>query len=159
MKKFAGHIVSNEGICPDPEQLDTIRRFPTLKNQQDIRRFLGMANQLRSFMLDLSYMSKHVRELLKKNTAFNWLEDHKKEFTRMKNLLKGNRVVKPFNPKKHSTLVTDTSQLHGIGYALMQKDSDAQINHLRFQISNRCRIQILHHRARVPGYLICARED
>ena len=72
-------------------------------------------------------MSKHMRELLKKNTAFNWLEDHKKEFTRMKNILTGDRVVKPFDPMKHSTLVTDASRLHGIGYALMQKDSDGKL--------------------------------
>ena len=72
-------------------------------------------------------MSKHIRELLKKNTAFNWLEDHKKEFTRMKNILTGDRVVKPFDPMKHSTLVTDASRLHGIGYALMQKDSDGKL--------------------------------
>ena len=38
--KFAGHIVSDEGIRPDPDQLDVIRRFPTPKNHQDIRRFL-----------------------------------------------------------------------------------------------------------------------
>ena len=86
-----------------------------------------MANQLGSFVPDLSHMSKYMRELLKKNTAFNWLEDHKKEFTRMKNLLTGDRVVKPFDPKKHSTLVTDTLRLHGIGYALMHKDSDGKL--------------------------------
>ena len=58
--KFAGHIVSDEGIHPDPEQLDAIRHFPTPKNHQDIRRFLGMANQLGSFVPDLSHMSKHM---------------------------------------------------------------------------------------------------
>ena len=125
--KFVGHIVSNEGIHPDPEQLDTIRHFPKPKNHKDIRRFLGMANQLGSFVPDLSHMSKHVRKLLKKNTAFNWLEDHKKEFTRMKNLLTGDRVVKPFDPKKHSTLVTDASRLLGIGYALMPKKLDGKL--------------------------------
>ena len=68
-----------------------------------------------------------MRELLNKITAFNWLEDFKKQFTRMKNLLTGDRVVKPFDPKKHSTLVTVASRLHGIGYALMQKDSNGKL--------------------------------
>ena len=45
----------------------------------------------------------------------------------MKNLLTSDRVVKPFDPKKHSTLVTDTLRLHGIGYALMHKDSDGKL--------------------------------
>ena len=30
--KFAGHIISDEGICPNPEHLDAIRHFPMPKN-------------------------------------------------------------------------------------------------------------------------------
>ena len=69
-------------------------------------------------------MSKSIWELLKKNT---WLEEHDREMTKMKNLPTGDMIVKVFDPSKHSTLVTDASQLQGMGYVLLQEDTHGKL--------------------------------
>ena len=43
---FAGHLITDQGIKPDPAKLGAIKRFPTPKDLTALRSFLGLANQL-----------------------------------------------------------------------------------------------------------------
>ena len=52
--KFAGHIISSEGVAPDPERLKAIRDFRAPSSIREVRAFLGLVNQLASFHPDLS---------------------------------------------------------------------------------------------------------
>ena len=47
--KFLGHVIDCEGIRPDPNKVSAIEHFSTPTNVSDIRRFLGMVNQLSNF--------------------------------------------------------------------------------------------------------------
>ena len=49
--KILGHIVSSEGIKPDPEKIKSILNSPLPKNVAEIRSFLAMVNQQRKFAL------------------------------------------------------------------------------------------------------------
>ena len=42
---FAGHIVSNRGITPDPNLTTAIKDFPQPTNISELRSFMGLANQ------------------------------------------------------------------------------------------------------------------
>ena len=122
--KFAGYIIGKNGIKPDPAKIQAIEDFPTPKDLSTLRSFLGLANQLGSFIPDLTHMTVSLRQLLKKDTAFIWLEDHQQSFEETKRLLTSDMVVKPFDPKLETQLLTDASRLKGLGFALMQKDID-----------------------------------
>ncbi|GFU64098.1 retrovirus-related Pol polyprotein from transposon 17.6 [Trichonephila clavipes] len=39
--KILGHLVSSNGVRPDPDKIKAVRNFPTPKNIHDIRRFLA----------------------------------------------------------------------------------------------------------------------
>ena len=67
--EFAGHIISDTGIKPDEKKFSAIHQFPTPKCIKDVRAFLGLANQLGSFIPDLAHMTSTIRPLLKKGTA------------------------------------------------------------------------------------------
>ena len=69
---FAGHIVSDTGIRPDPALVTAIRNFPAPTDVPTLRSFLGLANQVASFIPDLSHMTVRMRELLKKDVAWAW---------------------------------------------------------------------------------------
>jgi hypothetical protein len=43
---YLGHIVSPKGISTDPEKLEVVREWPTLKNKHEIRSFLGLLHIL-----------------------------------------------------------------------------------------------------------------
>lgn len=78
--KFAGFVVSPDGVRPDPSKMSSIRNFPKPKNLTELRSFLGLANQLASFLPDLAHSTVALRELTKKKNAFLWLDIHDLEF-------------------------------------------------------------------------------
>ena len=124
---FAGFILSEEGVKPDPKKVEAIKDFPSPKDVTGVRSFLGLANQLGQFLPDLSQATSHIRGLLKKNTAFNWLPEHEVEFNEVKKLLTSDMVVSFFDHKLPTSLLTDASKLHGIGYVLLQHATDGKL--------------------------------
>jgi hypothetical protein len=124
--KFAGFVVAAEGVKPDPAKLDSIRRFPTPVSLTELKGFLGLANQLGSFLPDLAHATVNMRTLLKKENAFLWLHHHDEEFAKAKSLLCSSALVKPFDSRLPTELLTDASRLFGLGYALLQREPSGQ---------------------------------
>ena len=120
---FAGHIVSGDGVRPHPDRVKAIADFPVPKDVKDVRSFLGMANQLGRFLPDLAQASAELRTLLKKDRAFHWLPEHQASFEVTKGLLMSPALVKHFDKTLPTELLTDRSRLHGMGFALLQRDS------------------------------------
>ena len=85
--KFAGFVVSENGIKPDPDKLAAVKNFPAPKNVSELRSFLGLVNRLGAFVPDLAHMTVKIRTLLKKQNAFVWLDQHNQEFEAAKALL------------------------------------------------------------------------
>ena len=121
--QFAGHIISKDGIRPDDDKFKAIKEFPRPKCTKDLRGFLGLMNQLASFVPDLTHMSSDLRPLLKKETAWTWEKEQEKQFNDIKKFLTSKHLVKPFDPKLKTLLLTDASRLYGIGFALMQSET------------------------------------
>lgn len=64
--KFLGHIISAEGVKPDPDKTKAIQDMREPSNISGLRSFLGMVNQLREFIPNLSEKDKPLRALLSK---------------------------------------------------------------------------------------------
>ncbi|XP_011101727.1 uncharacterized protein LOC105179793 [Sesamum indicum] len=69
---FLGHVVSKEGVQPDPAKVKAILEWVPPKNVSEIRSFLGLAGYYRRFVKDFSIITKPLTNLLKKNAPFNW---------------------------------------------------------------------------------------
>ena len=120
--KFAGHIISAQGVMPDPGRLKAIADFRTPTCVKELRSFPGLANQLANFRPYLSHMTMNLRHLLKQGVNFLWLPEHEEEFARVKDLLTSPSVVKLFDRSRQTELLTDASKKQGLGFALTQKD-------------------------------------
>ena len=118
---FAGYTVGSKGVKPDPSMTRAIADFPAPKDKTELRSFLGLANQLGFFVPDLAQQTAAMRVLLKKDSAWFWTDQHASEFVATKNILTSGLVVKPFDPKMETVLLTDASRLKGLGFALMQR--------------------------------------
>ena len=115
---FAGLIVGAKGVSPDPERTRALSEFPRPKDVTGVRSFLGLANQLSGFVPDFAHMTVALRGLTGKSAAFIWLEDHEREFEKVKKLLTSEMVVTHFDPKLPVIVLTDASRLFGLGYAM-----------------------------------------
>jgi hypothetical protein len=86
-----------------------------------------MANQLGSFLPDLSQATSHLRILLKKDTAYVWTAEMATQFQKAKDILTSKAIVKPYDPELKTSLLTDASKLHGLGYILLQWDNHGEL--------------------------------
>ena len=118
--EFVGRIITDTGIKPDEKKFSAIRQFPTSTCIKDVKAFLGLANQLESFIPDLAHMTSAIRPLLKKGTSWNWLPEHQNAFEKIKEILTSDMVILPFDLNLDTILLTDASRLHGMGFALIQ---------------------------------------
>ena len=126
---FAGYNISNEGIHPVKDRTAAIRNFPTPSNTKELKSFLGLSTQLGHFVPDLAHSVNTLRELLRKNVAWQWLPDQENAFKTTKDILTGNLVLRPFNPNHDTELLTDASRI-GLGFILLQADPLTGNRHL-----------------------------
>lgn len=114
-----GHLVSREGIRPDPEKVRAVQNFPVLKNIRDVRSFLGLCSYYRRFIKDFCVQARPLQELLKNDSKFTWGVDQKEAFENLKTALTSEPVLGLFDGNAPTELHTDASG-YGIGAVLVQ---------------------------------------
>jgi hypothetical protein len=82
-------------------------------------------NQLGHFLPNLAHLTVDLRQLLKKDVDFMWLQPHQEAFELIRQISTSPLVVKPFDKKLKTELLTDASRLKGLGYALIQRETDS----------------------------------
>ena len=118
---FVGFRVGEKGVEADPTKIEAITKFPKPKSRTDVKAFMGLANQLAAFTNRLAEMSLPLRELMKSKNAFFWDQEHEKAFDAVKQLLVSPPILAKFDPNAATTLHTDASRLHGLGFLVMQR--------------------------------------
>ena len=126
---FAGYKISNEGVQPIDDRTAAIKNFPTPSTTRELKGFLGLSNQLGHFVPDLAHSTDTLKQLLRKNVAWQWLPDQELAFKATKDILTGKLVLRPFNPSYDTELITDASRI-GLGFALLQVDPSTGNRHL-----------------------------
>ena len=117
--QFFGNIYTPEGIKPDPSKIDAIKRMEAPSAKQELQSFLGMVNYLSSYIHHMSDLTSNLRNLLKKDSLFQWTQIHEAEFQMLKKAISKDVNLQNFNPKKQVVLQVDASQV-GLGAALLQ---------------------------------------
>ena len=108
---FMGHIISSEGLTPDPSKAAAIQGMPAPMNKDGVRRLLGTIKYLKKFAPNLSEVTAPVRELLQETSEFYWDEAVQgKCFKQVKECLLQSPVLKFFNPDEAVVLQCDPSQ-------------------------------------------------
>lgn len=62
--KYLGHMVTKDGIKPDPEKVEAIIKMEPPGNVKAVRRFLGMASWYRKFISQFSQLAQPLTHLL-----------------------------------------------------------------------------------------------
>ncbi|KAK9876430.1 hypothetical protein WA026_012743 [Henosepilachna vigintioctopunctata] len=112
--EFLVHIITPEGIKPNPKKLKAITNFPIPKTQREIKSFLGLVGYYRKFIPNFSKISKPLTVCLKKEAKIN-IDDPKyiEAFQICKRNLLNDPILKYPDFEKPFVLTTDAS-----GYAI-----------------------------------------
>ena len=62
--KWLGHIITEEGIQPDPDRVRALTDYPTPKTLEDVRGIHGMAGTMRPFIRNFADLTPNIRKHL-----------------------------------------------------------------------------------------------
>ena len=112
---YLGHLISEDGICPLLDILDSIKNMLALKCIKEIKQFLGLTGYYRKFVPRFADISRPLTRLTKKEKVFNWTPECQKSFDLLKSYLCGESILKYANTSKPYTLYTDASKYGWVG--------------------------------------------
>ena len=120
---WLGHHISKSGIKPNEEKTLPITNLEHPRNPKELKSFLGAVQYFAKFIKDLSKLTDRMRQLLKKNTEWEWTEERENDFRKVKETLAELPCLTHFSPKRENIITTDASK-HGLGAILWQTQSD-----------------------------------
>uniref|UniRef100_A0A0A9WHB1 RNA-directed DNA polymerase n=1 Tax=Lygus hesperus TaxID=30085 RepID=A0A0A9WHB1_LYGHE len=117
--KYLGHVFSKDGVQADQDKVRAIMEMKDPEDKTGVQRFLGMVTYLGSFIQNLSEKTTPLRQLIKKDSQWEWQSTHKNAFENLKKELSSTPVLAHFDVKAPITLTVDASK-SAVGCCLLQ---------------------------------------
>jgi exodeoxyribonuclease III len=126
--KFLGHMVTPEGIRPDPSKIEAIAEMPMPKDKKELRSTLGMFGYYRRFCKDYSAVAQPLNDCLRDDARLpraasgeiQWSEIQLAAFMKLKAALTQDAMLTHPEWEQPFTIDTDACA-HGLGAVLSQK--------------------------------------
>lgn len=116
---YLGHIISSEGIKPNPDKISAVLKYPMPKTPKEIKSFLGLIGYYRKFIPDFARITKPLTQCLKKGRKVVLDAEYVASFEKCKTLLTNDPILQYPDFSKEFLLTTDASNV-AIGAVLSQ---------------------------------------
>ena len=117
---FFGHVISRDGIKPDPKKMDMIRTMMMPTSKLELQSFLGLCNYLAIYVPSLSAVLQPLCDLQRK-TNFQWNSQYDILFQQAKNhILENWKTLCYYDQDLPVAIEMDANQ-SGLGAVLLQE--------------------------------------
>lgn len=116
---YLGHVVTPDGVKPNPDKINAILKFPIPRSQKEIKSFLGLLGYYRRFIQDFAKITKPLTKCLKKGHKIEFTEDYVNAFETCKQILTNDPILQYPDFTKPFILTTDASNV-ALGAVLSQ---------------------------------------
>ncbi len=119
---FLGHLVSAEGIKPDPDKIKAVREWRIPRSKKDIRSFVGLCSYYRKFIPHFATIAEPLHRLqsIKETVVFEWKEEQQRAFKSLQKALTTAPILIAPDWQREFILQTDASD-YGLGAVLCQE--------------------------------------
>ena len=124
--EYLGHVVTPEGVSPNPDKVRVVQEFPPPNNLKELRHFLGLANYYRRFVKGFSHIANPLNALTKKGVYLHWTEECAVAFDKLKCALVSAPILAYPSFKEPFLLFVDASST-GIGFTLAQVQNAKEV--------------------------------
>ncbi|XP_061359120.1 uncharacterized protein LOC133303256 [Gastrolobium bilobum] len=118
--QFLGHIISGNGVAPDPSKSKAILEWPIPTSATPVRAFQGLSGYYRRFIRHYACIGAPVTDLLTKE-GFSWSSAAEEAFTKLKKSLTTAPILALPNFKEPFVVEIDASGI-GVGAVLLQNN-------------------------------------
>ena len=129
---FLGHVMSERGVAVDPRKVAAVAEWATPASCTDVRRFVGLANYYRKFVLRFSTLAAPLTALCSPRARFTWGPAEQQSFDALKAALTSAPVLRVWDPARPTRLITDASEL-AVSAILEQPDDAGAFHPVAFE--------------------------
>lgn len=120
-----GHVVSPQGLRPNPEKVQAVTEWPQPKNKKQVRKFLGLCSYYRRFIEGFAKIAGPLHALTGSEVEWRWEDVHSQAFETLKKRLSSAPVLCIFDESAPVVIDTDASGT-GIGAVLSQQYQEGE---------------------------------
>ena len=116
---YLGHVISADGVRPNPKKIEAVKSFPVPKNPKNIEELSGLVGYYRRFIPNLAARAKPLTNFLRKGRAFIWEKEQQASFQDLRDSLCNEPILQCPKYDQPFILTTDASNI-AIGAVLSQ---------------------------------------
>lgn len=125
--EILGHVLSSQGIKPQPNKIASIERLPPPSNVTEVKELLGMAGYYRKFVPTFAAVTAPLSDLTRKDVEFRWGDEEQESFDNLKRELMNSKAIAYFQQTGPVIIKTDASKKGLAGILLQLQDDEWRI--------------------------------
>lgn len=116
---YLGHVITSEGVLPDPEKISALSNWPIPKNLEELIRFIAFANYYRKFIKNFANIAYPLTKLTKKNALFIWDQECQTAFSTLKSIISSPPILQyPNFSSNHKFILQTDASKYSLGAVL-----------------------------------------